>query len=239
VQRILEPRGDGLEAARPVGLGPTDGLVSMGALADGSGEVAVVATCVRERGGLALVLHGPPAVMEGYSGLAEEAVRALEVAPGLLAPTEMAPGSYIDLRLGFSLTSPDPAWTFHEARIERYGPAADTADGLVAGFEGEAGRGVFVAAAWTGARPGEDGVTGPYVPTSLRSLAGLPERPADEDVRATLRGRPCRLLTWVESGRRLELALLWRGQTALAVCATGAPGDADPRAWLAGFRLVD
>jgi hypothetical protein len=178
-------------------------------------------------------------VVAGFSGLAEVAVSSLEVSPDLLPPTEMAPGRYIDLRLGFSLASPDPGWTFHEARIERYGPGAAPADGLVAGFEGDSGRSLFVAAAWTEARPVEDGATGPFVPTPLRSLADLPERPADEDVQATLRGRPCRLLTWIEGGRRTELALMWRGHTALAVCATGAPDDPDPRGWLAGFRLVD
>jgi len=223
-----------------VQLGDLAGRLSWGELKDGSGWSAVLASCVRDDTAVALLLRGPPDPFSAASRTALSAVSALEISSSALPPTEMAPGSYVDLRLGFALESPDPTWSFQESKLDRYGPSAAAADGVLAGFEASAGRGVYVAAAWTQAGQGtEDSLLGPFIPSGLRLLAQLPERPADEDLPATFRGRPSRLLAWREGERRIEVALLWRGRTAVALCAVAGPGDPPPRQWLAGFRLLE
>jgi hypothetical protein len=239
VARRLMPRADG-EPDITIELGDCTGSLSWGDLADDSGWRGVVATCVRGDRGFELVLRGPPEVLGGASGTALSAVGALEVAATSIAPTEMLQGSYVDLRLGFSLTSPDPSWSYKESKLDRFGPQAAAADGVVAGFDGGGGRGVYASAAWTAAaKDASDATPDSLLPSTLRSMADLPDREPDENIDATLRGRPSRLLTWNERGRRIEVALFTRGCTVFAVCAASVAGDPEPRQWLAGFQLLD
>jgi hypothetical protein len=239
VARRLMPRASG-EPDISVELGDCSGSLSWGDLADESGWRGVVATCVRDDVGFELVLRGPPEVLGGSSGMALSAVGALEVSATGLPPTEMLQGSYVDLRLGFSLASPDAGWSFGETKLDRFGPQATAADGVVAGFDGGAGRGVYAAVAWTeAAKELADAEPGALLPSALISMADLPERAPDQELDATFRGRPSRLLAWTERGRRIEVALFARGSTVFAVCAASAPGDPEPRQWLAGFELID
>lgn len=239
IARRLVPRADG-EPDITIELGDCSGSLAWGDLADESGWRGVIATCVRDDVGFELVLRGPPEVLGSAPGMALSAVGALQVSATALPPTEMLQGSYVDLRLGFSLASPDPSWSFGEAKLDRFGPQATPADGVVAYFDGGGGRGVYVAATWTAAaNQTADADPSSLLPSTLRSMADLPDRAPDQELDATFRGRPSRLLAWTERGRRIEVALFTRGSTVFCVCAASAEGDPEPRQWLAGFELID
>lgn len=217
-------------------LGELDGRVSRCDLRVGRQNLrTLLASAGDERVSVRLGLQAPLETMERHADSLAAAVRALAVFRAPMAPTVMELGSYRDARLGFELHAPDEAWHFVERPIERFGPRAEKAEGVLVSFEGPAGQSVHAAAAWTPAGPeGVDAALETWIPTALRRELGLPEDPPHSDRAAEIDGVPCRRVSWTIGERTIEMALVTRSRTAFAVAATGV----DPSGWLDGFRLV-
>ncbi|HVS17150.1 MAG TPA: hypothetical protein VMT18_01025 [Planctomycetota bacterium] len=200
---------------------------------------ALLASAGDERRSLRLCLMGPPQAMESNAERVAAALAALEVSATPLTPTVMHDGVYSDARLGFRLESPRPEWGFGECKVERFGPRAAAAEGVLVSFEDGTGQGVYAAAAWSEAGPG--GLQQPWatwIPTALQSAVRLPAHEPVSDESGSLNGVPCRFLTWTDGERTLELALLTRSRTAFVAAAVRVGAQDGPRTWLDGFRLA-
>jgi hypothetical protein len=227
-------------AAR-VTLGQLEGFASSCDLREQRTSVrALLVSGGNERCSVRLCLRAPIETMERHAEPLAAAVRALSVYPAQLTPTAMSGGVYSDARMGFELRAPRADWRFGERPLDRFGPRAAEAQGVLVSFEGADGQGVYAAAAWTEAGP--DGIDGPFatwIPTALQSAVALPEGPPLLDERGELNGVPCRFLSWTVGGRTVELALATRSRTAFAVAAVRTGAGDGPRAWLAGFRRTE
>lgn len=224
-----------------VRLGQLDGFASSCDVREERTSVrALLVSGGDERCSVRLCLRATAETMERHAEPLAAAVRALSVAPAQLTPTAVADGVYSDARMGFELRAPRPDWRFGERPIDRFGPRASAAQGVLASFESGDGQGVYAAAAWTEAGP--EGVDGPFatwIPTALQSAVALPDGPPQVDERGELNGVPCRFLSWTAGERTVELALMTRSRTAFAVAAVRTRAGDGPRAWLAGFRRTD
>lgn len=227
-------------AATAVDLGELDGLISRCDLRDGRTSVrALLASAGDETRSVRLCLLAPPETMERQADALTAALRGLSLFRAPLTPTVMEHGSYRDARMAFEFRAPDASWRFAERPIERFGPRAERAEGVLVSFEGPDGQSVHAAAAWTATGPeGIDAPLATWIPTALRSSLALPDEPPLADRAGELDGVPCRRVSWIVGGRAIELALLTRSRTAFAVAAVGTPSGVDPGERLAGFRLI-
>lgn len=242
---LAQLHGGGLRApaaaAARVRMGQLEGFASSCDVRDlRTRERALLASAGDARCSVRLCLQAPVETMERHAAALASAVRALAVYAAPLTPTVMERGSYRDARMGFELRAPQEDWSFAERPVERFGPRAEAAEGVLVSFEGADGQGVYAAAAWIAA--GAGGLDQPYatwIPTALQSAVGLPGGAPELDEPGELNGVPCRFLTWTVGERTVELALATRSRTAFAVAAVRMGAGDGPRAWLAGFRLTE
>ena len=230
------------ERALPVRLGPLAGLASSCDVRRGNTTLrALLASAGDEGHSLRLCLTGPIETMEHHAAQVAAALEALEVSAAPLPPTEMSEGRYRDVRLGFELDAPNAQWRFSERKVERFGPRAAAAEGVLVAFEDGGGRGVYTAAVWTEVGPGDpaEQAWATWIPTALQSAVGLPSGAPERDEAGSLGGVACRVLTWTDGPRTLVLALARRSRTAFVVAAVGAGAQDTPRDWLGGFRLSE
>jgi hypothetical protein len=228
-------------AAAGVRLGQLEGFASSCDLRElRASERALLVSGGDARCSVRLCLRAPVETMERHAGPLAAAVRALTVFPAQLTPTAAEGGVYRDARMGFELRTPRAEWRFGERPIDRFGPRAAAAHGVLVSFTGADGQGVYAASAWTEAGP--DGIDGPiatWIPTALQAAVGLPDQPPQVDEPGELNGLPCRFLSWTVGERTVEMALATRSRTAFAVAAVRTGAGDGPRAWLAGFRLTE
>jgi hypothetical protein len=230
-----------VHGTEPVQLGDVEGLVSSCELKDPLQPLHVLmATGTHDGRGYRISFSGTGDTLERASQQLGAALVGMEIAREFLAPTVMQAGTYRDERMGFELAAPRAEWSFRERKLERFGPRALAAQGVVVSFEGPAGAGLHAGAAWTAnPAPSLDQPVASLTPAPLATRLALPDGVPLHDERATFRGRPCRLLTWQDGERRIELVILVRGATTFALAAVGTGQGSVPRDCLAGFRLLD
>lgn len=201
---------------------------------------ALLASAGDARCSVRLCLQAPVETMERQADALASAVRSLALHSVPLTPTVMERGIYRDARLGFELRAPSADWRFGERPLDRFGPRAEAAHGVLVSFEGAQGEGVWAAAAWTEAGP--DGIDRPYatwIPTALQGAVALPDEAPRADEIGELDGERCRFLSWTDGERTIELALTMRSRTAFVVAAVRRGARDGPRAWLSGFRRTE
>lgn len=227
------------DRAAPVEFGPLRGFASSCDVLRGSTPMRALLASAGDAGrSVRLCLMGPAQTMAREAEQVAEVLAALEFSPSPLVPTSMEQGRYGDARMGFAIAAPSDGWGFSERKIERFGPRAADAEGVLVGFEGPDGEAVFVAAAWSEAGPGSvDQPWATWIPTALQSAIELPTAEPAADERGQLNGVPCRFLTWQDGERTLELALLTRSRTAFVAAVVRRGGAGTSRAWLSGLTI--